>query len=179
MVNIATIQGRAERLTRIGITIRKLPHHLQTICHFTIYSYSIHIATIQGRVEQSCLTWIGITITENYQAIFIIFNMQRQLQTGCLYLHNIWWLTRHGSGQGRIQRVFVVDPPQKCIKPIFSLVFDFFPTFFKFFPTCVQVFPTLSFFLQFFSRFPNLTHRGVDPRFSPGSWREFTLQDIC
>ena len=66
----------------------------------------------------------------------------------------------------------MVDPPQKCKKDIFNQGFSSFFNIFKFF------FQFFSSFLQFISSFPIFAHQGVDPRFSPGSGREFTLQDI-
>ena len=70
-------------------------------------------------------------------------------------------------------------PPQKCKKGIFSQVFS---SFLQLFSSSFQLFQVFfqffSSFLQFISSFPIFAHQGVDPRFSPGSGREFTLQDI-
>ena len=121
------------------------------------------------------LTWIEVLL---YRKIIRLFSLYSLCRGSCRQDVYIYITEIFGGLQGTVLGRAEYSGVGwwihlKSVKKTFlTKVFQVFSTFSSFF---LQFFSS---FLQFISSFPIFAHQGVDPRFSPGSGREFTLQDI-
>ena len=145
-----------------GTFSSSLDHGLTWI-EVLLYRKITRLFSLYSLCRGSCRQDVYIYITE------IFGGLQGTVLGRAEYRGVLWWIHLKSVKNTFLAKFFQVF---SNFFQVFSNLFSSFPTFSSFF---LQFFSS---FLQFISSFPNFTHRGMDPRFSPGSGREFTLQDI-